>query len=517
MATRGHCGVKPVFLPLALAIMCVGGVLGEGGKGIGGKRTDRGRGGKSGVPVYSADPFTCADGSRSIPNSKANSRVNDDYCDCADGSDEPLTSACSGLGSRVLLSVSLVSPEAETCPSTEQTCKSPHPPKNKKWFECRVQVPEGAEDEEEGGDYAWNRVWSSMVGDGVCDCCDGSDESSELSCPNTCGDLIAEQKLKLMEKHNLKHTMDTIKGEILSAAKKVEESLITNEQTLMGQMQKISQMAQSPQFQNNPMGALQLRYKLQEFSEYIRWMRELREANLGAHLNSVPNCIKSAPLTEKLYLGGTKNYVAQRHSFEYCPFRYVVQTADDPRGWAAANCEARLGIGSDIASATCPAEGMRAVGLTPSCDKTAKIPTGQDTGQRPSEGNEDEQKEKEQKTVLGHWDSSYWGDGKNQSKNWAIYLGDPRQPCGNGARRKVNVTLECSKEERISNIAEDGMCNYKLTAKTLAACFNRTPSRRSKPSASQAEEYVESDENDDDFETDEEDDTGEDWFEHDEF
>eukprot|EP00954_Amorphochlora_amoebiformis_P028678 1392057-Amorphochlora_amoeboformis.AAC.1 len=219
MATRGHCGVKPVFLPLALAIMCVGGVLGEGGKGIGGKRTDRGRGGKSGVPVYSADPFTCADGSRSIPNSKANSRVNDDYCDCAgrgecrfsffrnvpfiftmshdprklllvqdascspscvhllsDGSDEPLTSACSGLGSRVLLSVSLVSPEAETCPSTEQTCKSPHPPKNKKWFECRVQVPEGAEDEEEGGDYAWNRVWSSMVGDGVCDCCDGSDE-----------------------------------------------------------------------------------------------------------------------------------------------------------------------------------------------------------------------------------------------------------------------------------------------------------------------------------------------------
>lgn len=30
-------------------------------------------------------PFTCLDGSRTIPFD----RVNDDYCDCQDGSDEP--------------------------------------------------------------------------------------------------------------------------------------------------------------------------------------------------------------------------------------------------------------------------------------------------------------------------------------------------------------------------------------------------------------------------------------------
>ena len=40
----------------------------------------------AGLPFY--DPskdFTCLDGSRTIPFSS----VNDDYCDCADGSDEP--------------------------------------------------------------------------------------------------------------------------------------------------------------------------------------------------------------------------------------------------------------------------------------------------------------------------------------------------------------------------------------------------------------------------------------------
>ena len=40
--------------------------------------------------AYRGDTFTCKDGSATIPIRQ----LNDDYCDCEDGTDEPGTSAC---------------------------------------------------------------------------------------------------------------------------------------------------------------------------------------------------------------------------------------------------------------------------------------------------------------------------------------------------------------------------------------------------------------------------------------
>ena len=57
-------------------------------------------------------------------------QINDDYCDCEDGSDEPGTSACSGVAK-----VDFFCPNAEAVP---------------------------------------RYVYPSRVNDGVCDCCDGS-------------------------------------------------------------------------------------------------------------------------------------------------------------------------------------------------------------------------------------------------------------------------------------------------------------------------------------------------------
>ena len=69
--------------------------------------------------------------------------MDDDYCDCADASDEPNTGACPG--------------------STLQCENKLHKP---------------------------TTVFASRVNDGVCDCCDGGDEpASPGLCKNTCIDL----------------------------------------------------------------------------------------------------------------------------------------------------------------------------------------------------------------------------------------------------------------------------------------------------------------------------------------
>jgi len=97
---------------------------------------------------YSGSEFRCFDGKGTPLPSTA---VNDEYCDCEDGSDEPGTGACAGQTSTV--------------------------------FFCR----------NEGSTP--RRVYASRVGDGICDCCDGSDEASlakrmggRTPCSSTCAE-----------------------------------------------------------------------------------------------------------------------------------------------------------------------------------------------------------------------------------------------------------------------------------------------------------------------------------------
>ncbi|XP_051151778.1 glucosidase 2 subunit beta isoform X1 [Andrographis paniculata] len=85
---------------------------------------------------YEAEIIKCKDGSKSFTRD----RLNDNFCDCVDGSDEPGTSAC---------------------PSGT--------------FYCRTMGSKP------------KFLFSSRVNDQFCDCCDGSDEyDGTVMCPNTC-------------------------------------------------------------------------------------------------------------------------------------------------------------------------------------------------------------------------------------------------------------------------------------------------------------------------------------------
>lgn len=100
---------------------------------------------------YAGEQFRCLDG-RGGPLPA--SAVNDEYCDCLDGSDEPGTGACAGEDTTL--------------------------------FYC---ANEGSTP---------RRIYASRVGDGICDCCDGSDEASlvaraskagaKAGCANICAE-----------------------------------------------------------------------------------------------------------------------------------------------------------------------------------------------------------------------------------------------------------------------------------------------------------------------------------------
>lgn len=121
--------------------------------------------------------FQCFDGSLLVPFSY----VNDDYCDCADGSDEPGTPACGNA-----------------------------------YFYC------------ENFGHKSQYIPSTWVNDGVCDCCDGSDEyASGKECINNCNELGREARLEQQKAKELIREGSKIRAEMVSKGKRMRSDYLS--------------------------------------------------------------------------------------------------------------------------------------------------------------------------------------------------------------------------------------------------------------------------------------------------
>ncbi|XP_077326483.1 glucosidase 2 subunit beta isoform X1 [Lithobates pipiens] len=136
-------------------------------------------------------PFTCLDGSKTI----LSDRVNDDYCDCVDGSDEPGTSACSNGR-----------------------------------FHCT------------NAGYRPTYIPSSRVNDGICDCCDTTDEyNSGANCQNTCREMGRKEREELEKKAEMAREGMLLKQKYIEDSRKGREE----KQMRLQEMVEKRQSAQS--------------------------------------------------------------------------------------------------------------------------------------------------------------------------------------------------------------------------------------------------------------------------------
>mmetsp|Transcript_115493 Transcript_115493/g.200503 ORF Transcript_115493/g.200503 Transcript_115493/m.200503 type:complete len:544 (-) Transcript_115493:167-1798(-) len=134
---------------------------------------------------YSGPDYRCVgfDGSTLTlaPNA-----INDDSCDCADGSDEPGTGACAGQDFTLFF-----------CLNKGSTSR---------------------------------RIYASRVGDGLCDCCDGSDEAMLAKrrpfsvCPDTCAEEGAIARAEGEKKATLLRAALEKQEEIKQAGLKARET-----------------------------------------------------------------------------------------------------------------------------------------------------------------------------------------------------------------------------------------------------------------------------------------------------
>ena len=301
--------------------------------------------------LYRRKTLACDGGAVRLPRSQ----INDDFCDCADGADEPGTAACAGTATGV------AEPAGFYC------------------TDARVPA----------------RIDPGRVDDGVADCCDGSDEprrksdSTVAPPPQTCDELLAQRRealvsearlhergvaaqkqrpgmgagvreargaLALYQQQNHAH----LDKQLAEKEAKYQEVSAYLEQKARRNQQAIdagdaaAAAAALPGMRGltiEDMRAVQYAQAMHAQIQSLQYHRQaidaLDEAELGPRLEFFPlllRCFQSPAINEKRLKGGTPNVIPQLYRFEFCAFKHVTQVEVNHTSWEAAEKRVKQGL-----------------------------------------------------------------------------------------------------------------------------------------------------------------------------
>ncbi|KAF0686461.1 Aste57867_21738 [Aphanomyces stellatus] len=344
-------------------------------------------------------------------------RVNDNFCDCTDGSDDEWRTGACGVGT----------------------------------FTCTTSSAV---------------ISSSFVGDGVCDCCDGSDESSAAKCPNTCDVdqrtaairlqvVLDEARLGLTRKeayiaHGTSGAWEaSIAGDIdywEDAGEAAEDELDAFTHDFhVKQIAPTDRDRAIYQHLHAKMGfaRLQLQLRQQVAATYFGPQAEYA-ALLGQCFDYEVN--------EKQLKGGTSNTIARTYVMVYCPFYNISQTEPSYHEWRQAQREAQMGDKYVPPTQHLEREVQRPIllGVWQDWEHAAPTATVVVPFQMYVERPLDEERDPTPRQIQAY---------------------DRGEKCGaSDVHRRVYVQMECASYNHILFVEERALCEYAIGFGTPAAC-----------------------------------------------
>ena len=215
--------------------------------------------------------------------------IDDDYCDCADSSDEPHTSACAGN----------FDPQ----------------------FKCTDAVPP----------MSPTHIPVGHVNDGICDCCDGSDEAAAV-CNSNCEDNRATVRQRMQQSQTNLTRWLMAKQKMLESTSACMQGLISETQKIQSLMKELVASLEEYQEDGDQMGfykAYQQLNRLQVLHQANQRLLQPPHANVfGADLELcvLRELCFSVISNERYFRGGCAEPEAHDFNFTVCPYRFASQT-----------------------------------------------------------------------------------------------------------------------------------------------------------------------------------------------